>query len=152
MQTRRLFLSSTLLLSLSFFGLTACTKQHIGSATGAAVGGYVGSQIGKGNGRLAATAAGTLVGTLIGGSIGASMDELDYMKTNRALENARTGYSTSWQNPDTGRHFSVTPTQTYHTAQGPCREYRTDATIDGRYETVYGTACRQADGRWVATR
>ena len=29
-----------------------------------------------------------------------------------------------------------------------CREYRTVATIDGRSERLYGTACRQPDGSW----
>lgn len=31
---------------------------------------------------------------------------------------------------------------------GNCREYRGDATIDGRNQPFYGTACLQPDGRW----
>lgn len=30
----------------------------------------------------------------------------------------------------------------------PCREYQTTVTIDGKTETAYGRACRQADGTW----
>lgn len=131
--------------------LSGCTNQNIGTATGAALGGYLGSHVGKGTGQLAATAAGALAGTVIGGSIGARMEELDYRRTNRALESSRTGIASSWQNPDTGYNYSVTPTQTYQTNNGPCREYRTDATINGQYQTVYGTACRQQDGRWIST-
>lgn len=138
----------TLVLVSSFIFLGGCNKQQIGTGTGAALGGLLGSTIGGGKGKLIATAAGTLAGAMIGGSIGASMDELDLLKTNRTLETTRTGATSSWQNPDTGVQYAVTPTQTYETASGPCREYRTNATIDDRRETVYGTACRQYDGRW----
>ena len=31
---------------------------------------------------------------------------------------------------------------------GHCRQYRGDATIDGRNQPFYGTACVQADGKW----
>lgn len=138
----------TLIIVSSLTLLGGCNKQQIGSTTGAVLGGYVGSQIGDGRGRLIATAAGTLAGAMLGGSVGASMDELDMRRTNRTLENTRTGVTSSWQNPDSGIQYAVTPTETYETAAGPCREYRTNATIDGRRETVYGTACRQYDGRW----
>jgi len=42
----------------------------------------------------------------------------------------------------------LTPIRAYDTAGGPCREFTTEALIGGRRETVYGTACRQADGSW----
>ena len=31
---------------------------------------------------------------------------------------------------------------------GYCRQYNGDATIDGKNQPFYGTACRQPDGRW----
>ena len=31
---------------------------------------------------------------------------------------------------------------------GNCREYRGDATIDGKSQPFYGTACLQPDGKW----
>jgi len=136
----------TLFSTLIFLG--GCNKQQIGTGTGAALGGLIGTQIGDGNGRLVATTVGTLAGAMLGGRIGADMDELDLRRTNRTLETTRTGATSSWQNPDSGIQYAVTPTQTYETADGPCREYRTNATIDGQRETVYGTACRQYDGRW----
>ena len=79
------------------------------------------------------------------------MDETDRLKTSLALENVRTGVSTTWRNPDTMNEYAVTPTRTYAEDARPCREYTTEAWIDGRRETVYGTACRQADGTWLAT-
>jgi surface antigen len=84
----------------------------------------------------------------VGGSIGRTMDEVDRMRTAQALEAVRTGVPSTWQNPDTGNQYSVTPTRTTMTATGPCREYTVKALIGGRPETVYGTACRQPDGSW----
>lgn len=136
-------------IAVTLNGCYSYKKEHVGVATGGALGGYIGSQIGSGKGQLAATAAGVLAGALIGGSMGRSMDELDRIKAQQALENTRTGSTTSWHNPDTGANYSVTPTRTYETAGAtPCREYATTATIEGRTETVYGTACREPDGRW----
>jgi surface antigen len=42
----------------------------------------------------------------------------------------------------------MTPTNTYDSGTGPCREYTLDATIGGKTEQIYGTACRQPDGSW----
>ena len=43
------------------------------------------------------------------------------------------------------------PPVVYMPAPSPapyCREFRGDATIDGRGQPYYGTACYEADGRW----
>jgi surface antigen len=116
---------------------------------GGVLGGLLGSQVGEGSGKTAAIIVGTLMGTAIGGSIGQSMDETDRLKTSHALETVRTGVPTSWQNPDSGNYYEVTPTRTYYEAEGaPCREYTIDAVIAGQRQEVYGTACRQPDGSW----
>jgi surface antigen len=128
------------------------TKENVGTLTGATDGDYVGSQIGGGKGQLAATAAGAIAGALLGGTVGKSMDEVDRMKANQALESSRTGYTTSWRNPDTDDTYSITPTRIYETASGPCRDFTTQAVIDGKRETLYGTACRQPDGSWRTSR
>ncbi len=39
-------------------------------------------------------------------------------------------------------------TRTYDAAQGPCREYTTSVVIDGKTQSVHGTACREPDGIW----
>ena len=127
------------------------TKQGVGTVVGGALGGLVGSQVGSGTGQLAATAAGAIAGAFIGSSIGKSMDEQDKMKAAQALETARTGHTVAWQNPDSGAHYAVTPTRTYEQSGQPCREYTTEAWIDGKRETLKGTACRQPDGTWRAT-
>lgn len=132
--------------------LAACetppTKQEKGTVAGAVVGAAVGSTIGSGSGRTAAIAIGTIAGAVIGGHIGKQMDEADRIKAAQALETTPTGQRTSWKNPDTGNQYAMTPTRTYETASGPCRDYTVDATVGGRPEKVTGKACRQPDGTW----
>ena len=124
------------------------THRDTGRVIGAVAGGVLGSQVGGGTGRTAATIAGTMLGAYLGGYIGEQMDASDLQRTNAALENNRSYQESSWHNPDSGYDYSVTPTSNYQTADGPCREYTTEAWIDGRRETVTGTACRQSDGTW----
>ena len=133
--------------------LSSCeTTSHAqqGEIIGGVVGGVVGSQIGDGRGQTAATIIGTIAGSMIGRHIGESMDETDRMKTAQALNDSRTGQMTTWVNPDNGNVYTVTPTETYARADGPCREFRLDAKVgDDPNEAVYGTACLQADGSWA---
>lgn len=135
--------------------LTGCatqpTQEQSGMVIGGLLGGVLGAQVGQGTGQTAATIVGALVGAAIGGSVGRSMDDRDRMKTALALENVRTGVPSQWRNPDTGNAYTVVPTRTYDTPQGPCREYSLDAAVGGKKDRVYGTACRQPDGSWRAT-
>lgn len=123
-------------------------NEQAGMVIGGALGGILGNQVGRGSGRTAAIIVGTLAGAAIGGSVGQSMDETDRLKTAQSLETVRTGVSSSWRNPDTGNQYTVVPTRTYETKEGPCREYTMNAVVGGRSQKVYGTACRQADGSW----
>lgn len=137
----------------SALGISGCAtqtgpKENAGMIVGGLLGGVLGHQVGAGRGQTAATALGTLIGASIGGSVGRSMDEVDRMKVGATLETTRTGVTSRWENPDTGHEYAVTPTKTYETTEGPCREYTMDAVIGGKTEQVYGTACRQPDGSW----
>ncbi len=130
-------------------GLGRCNRELLGGLLGGAAGGFLGSRVGKGDGRLAAVAGGALLGFLIGGRIGRSMDEVDQTCVEQSLEHARDGQEITWNNPETGARYAVTPTDTVQVAQDRyCREYTTTATIGGKTETVYGRACRQPDGSW----
>jgi len=133
---------------LLFACSTAPSKQDQGVLIGAIAGGILGHQVGGGSGQVLATMVGTVAGAMIGGSIGKQMDETDRLNTAAALENVRTGVPSAWVNPDTGYEYVVTPTNTYDSGTGPCREYTLDATIGGKTEQIYGTACRQPDGSW----
>jgi surface antigen len=129
--------------------LGACTNQDTGAVVGGVLGGALGSNVGKGKGRTVAIIAGTLAGAAIGGSIGRSMDETDRMRANQVLETSPSHQPTSWRNPDNGNQYTVTPVKTYEEPGGQyCREYQTEAVINGRSERAYGTACRQPDGSW----
>lgn len=134
----------------SYGGGGGVTQEQAGMVIGGALGGLLGAQVGdqEDQARTAAIIVGTLAGAAVGGAIGRSMDETDRLKTSQTLETVRTGVSSSWRNPDTGNTYGVTPTRTFETAAGPCRDYSINAIIDGSSEQVYGTACRQSNGSW----
>lgn len=139
------------ILTCAIFNLTGCdsmTKQDVGTMTGAVAGGLVGSTIGKGGGQILAIGAGAVAGAYLGNMIGKNMDETDKLKTQMAIEQNKSNQSTNWVNPDTGTRYSVTPKRTYKKANQYCREYTMTATIDGKQQKTYGTACRQPDGGW----
>ncbi|MGD8514503.1 MAG: RT0821/Lpp0805 family surface protein [Granulosicoccaceae bacterium] len=127
---------------------TAPSNESTGQVVGGVVGGILGSQIGGGRGKTAATIAGVLVGGYLGGKIGRSMDANDQRRAYESLEHNRTNEPSSWHNPDSNRDYTVTPTNTYKTAEGYCRDYTTEVMIEGRREVAKGTACRQPDGSW----
>ena len=68
-------------------------------------------------------------------------------QSSEALENNRSGETSSWQDPD-GKSYSVTPTRTYYQGEQPCREFRQTVEINGQSEIMVGEACRQNDGTW----
>ena len=137
--------------------LPACTadrgpKEIGGAVIGGAAGGLLGSQIGDGTGQIAATAAGVFLGAWLGSEIGRSLDENDRREAERsaqvALERNPDGQPSTWKNPNSGASGSTTPTRTYDTSEGTCREYTTSVVIDGKTQTAHGTACREPDGTW----
>jgi surface antigen len=150
------------LLLAAALGLQGCATTGPREQTGMLIGGTLGALVGAttsysrhrdwyrgGDGySTAAIVIGALAGAAIGGAIGRHMDDLDRQYAGYALENVRTGVPSTWRNPDTGYEYEITPTETYESGSGPCREYVLEAMIGGEKETIYGTACRQADGSW----
>lgn len=132
--------------------LVACaggvTNEGLGTVSGGVIGGLVGSQFGSGSGQVAAAAGGALLGAYLGGNIGRTMDKVDRMQMQQALETAPVGRAVTWKNPDNGNVYSVKPTKTYYASNQPCREYTTHALIGGKSQEIYGKACRKADGSW----
>lgn len=139
---------AVLMLSSALAAGCTMSREQSGAVLGGAVGAAAGSAVGKGGGRTVAIVLGALLGSVVGANIGRSMDEQDRIRTARVMEYNPTGTSSSWTNPDTRATYTVTPTQTYQSARGPCREFTMKADIDGRPSDVYGTACRQPDGSW----
>lgn len=138
-----------ILASISLIGCSNMSKQDVGTVSGAVAGGLLGSQFGGGGGKLIAVGLGTMAGAFLGGSIGKSMDDVDRMKMQRALESNPIGQPAYWTNSKSGTNYTVVPVKNV-TVQGNkyCREYRTTAVIGGKTEQVYGKACRQPDGAW----
>jgi surface antigen len=134
-------------------GLSACetapTQQQTGAVVGGVLGGMLGKEIAGKDNRTAAIIAGTLIGGAIGGAIGRNMDETDQLRLQSTLERTPDYQTSTWVNPNTGYQYQATPVKTYQQASYDCREYRMNAMIDGRNETIVGTACRDAQGRWV---
>lgn len=148
MKTTSLMFCCGLILLLSSCATTRGDNEAGGMIIGGILGGVMGHEVGSGHGRAAATIIGTMIGTSIGGNVGRNMDKTDRLYVARSLESVRTGVGTTWSNPDTGYQYRVVPTRTYDVDNAPCREYTLDASIGGKTEQIYGTACRQADGSW----
>jgi len=129
-------------------------RQTVGGLTGAALGGLLGAQFGghRGNDRLITTGIGVFIGSLIGSEIGRSMDEVDRLKTNEAINRAQSapiGEKISWNNPEKNHSGSVTPTRDGRSESGSyCREFYQTVSIGGKTEDAYGVACQQPDGTW----
>ena len=127
-------------------------KAVLGSIAGAALGVGIVAIAGGTPGSMAAAGA---AGALLGGYVGKKLDDRDKrlaaQAAQEAFEHAKTGESREWTNPDSGNSGRVTPTQTYQIANGQyCRRYTQEMTIGGEQHETHGTACRNADGIWVA--
>ena len=125
-------------------------KATTGGLLGATAGGLIGYAAGGG---AAGIIGGALLGGLLGGAIGNRLDqkdkELAMQNAHRTFESARTGETSTWRNPDSGNHGTLTPTRTYQASNGQyCREYQQQIVVGGEAHQSYGTACRQPDGSW----
>ena len=139
-------------LTLNGCSNTTGSKERLGTVVGAALGGLLGSQFGSGDGKTAAIVTGIFLGGLLGKDVGATLDRVDKQimarTTHNTLENSPIGSTSNWNNPDTGNSGTITPTKTYQTTSGYCREFQTTVTVGGKVQNAYGTACRQPDGSW----
>ncbi len=130
--------------------LTSCAGQYNKGQSGAVIGAASGALVGQAIGRnTEATLIGVAVGTLLGYIVGNEMDKYDRQELNHVYERGVSGQQSSWQNPDTGNSYTVTPQPALKGASGPCRKAEIQAIIDGRPETTYSTACRDESGQWV---
>lgn len=148
-----------LLALLMTFNLTSCSSNThkdnivLGTVGGAIVGGGVGSLVGGGVGQAIAIGVGIVGGALIGGYIGDHMDSSDNVKMNSAMDNS-TNKTTTWTNEKTGYTYTARPTSNNRALYGykTCRQFETIATIEGKSQTITGTACRQSNGTWKAVK
>jgi surface antigen len=86
---------------------------------------------------------------LVTGYIGQQMTEQDRGRVRLALEDNGNYQSTTWQGAQGRVAYKVTPIRTFSSdGSTRCRDFDTQATIDGRHQKIRGTACRQPDGSW----
>ena len=129
------------------------TKMETGTVLGALTGGALAYGLGQDSSNKELwTVLGIGLGAMVGQNIGQQLDERDRILMgqtfNHTMEKAPINATGQWQNPDTGHGGTVTPTRTFETQTGPCREFTQTVSIGGQMEQAYGTACRQADGSW----
>jgi surface antigen len=118
----------------------------LGTLFGGALGGIAGSQIGDGSGRTAAIVGGALIGAMFGNSLG---QPYDHAHAANVFEVTPSNNTVGWVNPDDGIAYQVTPIRTFQASGGQyCREYQAQASVGGRPQQTYGTACRTPDGDW----
>lgn len=130
--------------------LASCTGQYNRGQSGAVMGAAGGAVVGQAIGRsMEATLIGVAVGTMLGYIVGNEMDKNDRQQLNQVYERGVSGQQSSWQNPDSGNAYTVTPQPAVQNSSGPCRKAEIRAVIDGKPETTYSTACRDASGQWV---
>ena len=143
---------TSFLLAVFLLGLSSCANEYSKGQQGAVIGAGSGAIIGQAIGRNhQATLIGAAVGTLLGYIVGNEMDKFDRQELNHAYEFGPSGQRTAWRNPDNGKSYEVIPQQPYANPSQPdrpCRRAEILATIDGRTEKTYSTACRNSAGQW----
>lgn len=81
----------------------------------------------------------------------ATFADFQYIKKalNTALETARSGTETTWENPETGHHGVIVPSPLFESDGGLiCRGFERTWINGSARPTYEGTACRQAKGLW----
>ncbi len=136
------------------YGGSAVGRCNTGLAAGL-IGGGAGAMIGAAasEGDPAAILGGTIAGILVGATLGQGIDLQDSYCMGETLKNAPDGSTIVWNNPRTRTSYEVTPKASYEREDGRyCREFISNATVAGREQQVYGTACWQPDGSWEIVR
>jgi surface antigen len=148
---KKVLLVTALAASVTLVGCES--NQETGTLAGAVVGGVIGNQFGGGGGRVAATIAGAVVGGIVGNEIGRKLDDRDRQLAREAeydaWERGDPGRPVRWRNPDNGRYGEVVPERRYRRGAQDCRDFVHKVYMDGRPQTMRGTACRNPDGTWT---
>ena len=144
------------LIAAAALALAGCSSngnhEDAGLGIGAVTGGLLGSTIGHGSGRVAATVIGAVIGGVVGSEIGRSMDRQDRRLAEEAeydaLERGHSGRARVWRNERNGNYGEIVPYRPYRRGDYDCRDYTHTVYIDGRPQTMRGTACREPNGTW----
>ncbi|OEU68713.1 MAG: hypothetical protein BA863_03845 [Desulfovibrio sp. S3730MH75] len=115
--------------------------------SGAGIGALAGATIGAltFNNKASGAAIGGGIGLLMGYIVGNEWDKSDEKKVEKSLEHSKSGETTSWKNPDTGKSYTASPSPAYVNQNKLCRDVT--ITEDGG-EQIMAKACRGDDGVW----
>ncbi len=82
---------------------------------------------------------------------GIEMNNFDYRMVNNAYEFSPSGQVTSWDNINSGNHYSISPQPAFsdNRANQPCRKAEITASIGYRTEQVETIACRDNTANWI---
>lgn len=102
-------------------------------------------------------AIGALAGSIHQKALSSELLPADYaamqIAARYALDGPRVNQATTWQNRETQHAGAITPLWLERSAQGgECRSYLQLLLLDRQRHQASGTACRQADGRWLIVR
>jgi surface antigen len=145
-------LASTLVLA-GCVGTAPMNNAQTGAMVGAVLGGVAGNQFGDGEGSTAMTILGTMLGSYLGSQWGAQLDARDQQYLGQSVYSGR---AASWQNPNTGYQYNVTPGQVYranvNNQSTVCRPVTIVGRIDGRNQNIQTQACQDSSGQWQLSR
>lgn len=154
-----------LAMALSLLMVTACANQASspqeyneskakGTITGMVVGSVVGySLIGKGTGQILSSMALGGIGAGLGYNIASNLSSWDRDSLRKAtyesLAEVPTAEPTYWESSYSGNHGKILPRRSFVNDQGRlCREYETQAVINGRPHSGVEAACLTDNGQW----
>lgn len=134
-------------------GTAPMNNAQTGAMVGAVLGGVAGNQFGDGEGSTAMTILGTMLGSYLGSQWGAQLDARDQQYLGQSVYSGRPA---SWQNPNTGYQYNVTPGQIYranvNNQSTVCRPVTIVGRIDGRNQNIQTQACQDSSGQWQLSR
>jgi surface antigen len=125
-----------------------CNYETAGAVVGGAVGGAIGSKVGEGSDRTIAILVGSVIGAVVGAKIGRDIEQQDRSCIAHSLELARDSKRVTWDNPNTGVKYLLTPKAGVDRDGAHCRAFELRRSLDGRTETTEGEACESREGRW----
>ena len=129
--------------------VTQCNSEAVGRVLGGIAGAVIGNQVGKGDGRAVATVGGAVAGVLIGGEVGRRIDAGNQACIAHALEFAPAGQRVGWSAG--GVQYAVVPGRAVARSGTHCRPYEAEVLTDAGWRKTRSTACRRADGVWIAS-
>lgn len=131
--------SLTAYLPAALLALSACAQdaRNVDVGVGAVAGGSPSAQVGSDR-----------IASRIGDRLTPKDRQVAEVATRRVLEQADTGQTIRWRNPDSGNSGAITATRHFEADGEDCTEFSQSVSADGRTEAAVGLACRQPDGTW----